>query len=143
MVGWLYMTWRRTSDGADNQLVRIRTSSTGSTQVDRSSVPNLNALYFSHLTHSQGGAIYIRSSTATFVNLLSMVGNTDADGPSDIIASSSTVSCETPCTAGQYGQCDFAHTQDPNFQCPIDCRVRSSFCLTNSNPGIPSLSQPL
>ena len=46
MVGWLHMTWRRTSDGADDQFVRIRTSSTGSTQVDRSSVPNLNALYF-------------------------------------------------------------------------------------------------
>ena len=35
MVDWLHMTWRRTSDGADDQHVRIRTSSTASTWFGR------------------------------------------------------------------------------------------------------------
>ena len=66
------------------------------------------------------------NAEATFVNLLSMVGNTDQNGPSDIIGQGATMSCTTPCSAGEYGQCNFAHTQDENFQCPMDCSVSST-----------------
>ena len=69
----------------------------------------------------QGGGILIQSSTATFVDL-SMNDNT-APGAPDIWNSASTISCETPCTAGEYGQCDSASTDDGNFQCPINCKV--------------------
>ena len=73
----------------------------------------------------QGGGMYIGDrSTATFVDL-SMNDNTAPNGP-DMQIGGATVSCETPCTAGEYGQCDSASTDDENFQCPINCNVSST-----------------
>ena len=84
---------------------------------------------------TQGGAVFILSSAATFIDLT--VQSNTADYGADIYNEQGSFTCGSSCGIGQYGDCSkTALTSESNYECYVNCASSCRSCPAGTSNAI-------